>query len=69
MKAVNQLSHCFVMEWVVVVLFIFIPSTTKPSEMLVSAEIAERHFIRHLSVRLGSVVKCKTEKLNKKMAK
>lgn len=51
MKAVvNQLSHCFVMEWVVVVFVILIPSTTKPSEMTVSTEIAERHFIRDLSV-------------------
>lgn len=50
MKAVNQLSSCLLMEWVVVVFVILIPSTTKPCEMLFSVEIAEKHFIHHLSV-------------------
>ena len=50
MKAVSQLSYCFLMEWVVVVFVILIPSTTKPCEMLFSIEISERHFIHHLSV-------------------
>lgn len=64
----NQVSHCFVMEWVVVVFVILVPSTTKPFEVTVSIEIAGSHFIHHLSVWLGSVVKYNTEKL-KKMAK
>lgn len=67
MKAVLfSCPHCFLMEWVVVFFFIIlIPSKTKPSEMLVSIESAERHFIHHLSVWLGSVIKCNTKKLKK----
>jgi hypothetical protein len=52
------------MEWVVISFspFLFHPNNDNSDA---SIETAERHFIHHLNVRLGSVVKYTTENLKK----